>query len=577
MDFKTFILENIKLLDDESITIEELLNRLCLQYQETTGKEITEAFKEEIQTYLIRYQNKEITTDDIISNFETKINENVEPVTPYQESYNPSGGGSGSRSSSDKHDSSVTKEENIDSSNNEDKSDNQPLETEEVTNETKETPTIEKEEIKPIVSSYSSSEKELPTIKTEQDEIVDIEVDMVMEASEQYASVESTIESATVEIPSSVSTFTGEIVATINETKEINKEALNENKESLITIYESIEAIDGHITNNQGKKFDFNDIWVLAYNKKTGSKLKVADLDFFKKNKNCTINGNIVTFKQNGKTYTYNLDNKTLSVNGDNVKVGFFVPQGANDYSKLNTFTYFIQDGYDNPTAYPSDAIVIRFLKSDVEVINGNQHTFMKQRMFAESTRFMNGVANTDLDNCQNIIGGDSLFGAESLKLAANNGNLYQTVYCVNNAVLVTGKNASKGNKAQFSSLNELKGLNGKTIYFISAKSDQNFDHCSRNGSGWVQCGYNEGYVFTGLDLIANNCPDANVYLIYSNNGIPAIKSHYASLDKKYNNVHYLSDKWYSFAKKDYVTHTDGNRIMPELVSAIVTSYNAYS
>ena len=66
--------------------------------------------------------------------------------------------------------------------------------------------------------------------------------------------------------------------------------------------------------------------------------------------------------------------------------------------------------------------------------------------------------------------------------------------------------------------------------------------------------------------MVAKNCPNANVYLIYSQKGEKSIKSHYAKVDSKYSNVHYLSDKWNQFARKDYRYHGDGNRIMSELI-----------
>ena len=571
MSIKEFILANIKLLDNDSISIEELLAKLCQKYQEETGKEITDDIKSELTSYLTRYKNKEINSDDVIGYLEAKIEEVKASGTvdePSQEE-TPSENTPSETTPETQTENQDTQTENSLDTETQGSQEETPSETQ--TDEQSTTTDTETDTSTPTTGGYSYKKTEiLDTVNTIEDEVVDIESDIVMEASEQYASVESTVESTTIEIPASITPYASSIISTVNESKVENTEALNSTKETLITIYESIEAIDNHITSDTGKVFDFNDIWAMAYNKKTGSKLKAAGLDFFRQNKDCQINGSVVTFTQNGKTYKYNLANKTLTVNGESVKVGFFVPSGTKDYSKLNTFTYFIQDGYDNPTAYPSDAV-------DVEVKRGDNKYFVKQKMVAESTKFMNGVAKTDLNNCQNIIGGDSLYGAESLKLAATNGNLYKSVYCVNNAVLVTGKNASRGNKVQFDSLSQLKGLDGKNVYFISAQGDENFNHCAKNGGGWVSCSYDEGYVFTGLDLVAKNCPNANIYLVYSKNGKSQIKNHYASLDKKYKNVHYLSDKWYSFAKKDYTTHSDGNRIMPELVSALVTNYNGYS
>ena len=413
---------------------------------------------------------------------------------------------------------------------------------------------------------------------TEDDVVVDIETDMVLDVSEQYASIDSMISSASLSIPGGVAPFAGNLTSIIESGKNEISQAFKKTKAALVELLQGVEDVDNEVaTLTKVDGFDFNDIWAMAYNKKTGSNLKVADINFFKQNKDCVINGNVVTFKKDGKTYQYDLSTKLLKAGSESVKVGFFVPSNTKEYSKLNTFTYFVANGYDNPTGYPSDAVVIRFLKGDVETRDSKGNAkFVKQKAVPEATRFINGVAKTDLSNCQNIIGGDSLYGAESLKLAAKNGNLYKTVYCVNNAVLVSGVNAQRGSKVQFDSLSELKGLNGKNIYFISASGDENFNHCARNGGGWVPCSYDQGYVFSGLDLVAQTCPNAKIYLVYSKNGKSQIKNHYYRLEKKYRNVDYLDDKWNCFAKKNYTTHTDGNRIMPELVAASVTNYNAY-
>lgn len=503
MDIRTFILNELEKLDNGSISLSELVNKLYNKMQSETGNILDEQVINSINLYITKYQNKEIAASDVVNYFQNIMNINQQPSS--------NRGGSNNISSNDK-------------------------------------------------------------------EVVDVDVDIVLEASDQYSNIENILSSSTIEIPKTITSYAFSVKEVVEKSRNENQETLNSTKNTLVNLIQNVQDIDNEIANINLDKFDFNDIWALAYNRKTGSNLKVADLDFFKQNKDCIINGDEVTFIKDGKTYKYNLSTKLLKVNGESVKVGFFVPSHANDYSKLNTFTYFTADGYENIAGNPSNAIVIRFSKNDVQSTdNRGNHKFGKRAMVPEATKFMNGVAKTNLNNCQNIIGGDSLYGAESLKLAASNGDLYKTVYCVNNAILVTGKNATRGEKVQFGSIDELKGLEGKNIYFISATGDPNFDHCAKNGSGWKSCGYNEGYVFTGLDLVAKNCPSANVFLVYSKTGKSGIIKHYNSLDKKYANVHYLSDKWNCFAKKDYQTHGDGNRIMPDLISSVVTGYNAYS
>lgn len=404
--------------------------------------------------------------------------------------------------------------------------------------------------------------------------IVDVDTDIIDTLAQEYGIIENDISSNSITIPSSVYEVGTNIEKTVASGNSILSTEVNNVKAEMTETIMSLLQVDNSIPKADYLNYTFNQLMTAAQKLKM-NKLVPADINFFKNNSDCKINGNVVTFtnKNDGNTYTYDVSKKTFTCNGSRINnLGIYVPYGTTDYSKLNTFTYFVQGDYDKTTSYPSNAIVLRVIKNEV----GNLH-FNKQTEVAGATKFVNNVAKTDLTNCQNIIAGDSVYGAHSLKLAASNGNLYNTVYCVNNAALVTGVNAQKGQKEQFSSLEQLKGLNGKNIYFISATGDPNLG-CNYGKKGVLTpCSYDKSYTYTGIELLTKVCPDANIYGVYGGSKAKeGIKTLYRNLSKKSNNFTYLENGWSYFSKKEANTHTDGAKMMSDLVAAVPTNVNGY-
>lgn len=405
--------------------------------------------------------------------------------------------------------------------------------------------------------------------------IVDVDTDIIDALAKEYGIIENDILANTITVPRSVSEVGTSIQITVSGGNSTLTTEVNNVKSEMTETIQALMQVDNSIPKADYLNFTFNQLTAAAQKLKM-NKLVPADINFFKNNPDCKINGDVVTFtnKNDGNTYTYNVANKTFTCNGSRINnFGIYVPYGSTDYSKLNTFTYFVQGDYDRTTSYPSNAIVLRVIKNEV----GNLH-FNKQTEVAGATKFINNVANTDLTNCQNIIAGDSVYGAHSLKLAASNGNLYNTVYCVNNAALVTGVNAQKGEKEQFSSTEQLKGLNGKNIYFISATGDPNLACHYGNKGALTPCAYRDSYTYTGVELLTKVCPDAKIYGVYGGSKAkPGIKTLYRNLSDKSNNFTYLENGWSNFSKREANTHTDGAKMMSDLVAAVPTNVNGYS
>ena len=195
-------------------------------------------------------------------------------------------------------------------------------------------------------------------------------------------------------------------------------------------------------------------------------------------------------------------------------------------------------------------------------------------------TKMANKTANTNLTKCQNIIGGDSVYGTHSLRITAQNPDVYQKVYCVNNAAIVTGENGVKAAKTKFDNLAELKGLNKKDIYFISVTGDSNLYYGAHGGDGWYNYGHNyeKSYLYTGLNLVCKNCPEAKVHMVYNDTKASGSENKLITLlkdlENKYSNYSYDSKYWQDFADTKYTGHGQGKFLVSELANASVTNYN---
>ena len=331
---------------------------------------------------------------------------------------------------------------------------------------------------------------------------------------------------------------------------------------------------------------DFGTISLVDYSDK--SKAVLADSTFFEQackehaKEGWSIDGNIVTMVIDGKKCQYDMKKHTFT-EGKNktLEAYFYLPSDivkSGDYSKLsslNTYTFFTskEDLYVNTIDNRDiNTVTVKIVKRDP--LNNNYDTV------TDITKAANKAAGTDLSICQNIIGGDSVYGAHSLKLAAYNGDLYKTVYCVDNAAIVTGENGRARTKEQFNSIDELKGLDGKNVYFISASGDDNYAYGAVGPRAYTPVSrIEDSFTYTGIELVAKNCPNAKVHIVYQDQDTQKESqrtTNPAALDalaSRYSNLTNDSKKWDEFAAKKYKYHSQGNYIPHDLASADSTIY----
>ena len=91
------------------------------------------------------------------------------------------------------------------------------------------------------------------------------------------------------------------------------------------------------------------------------------------------------------------------------------------------------------------------------------------------------------------------------------------------------------------------------------------------HGSEYDRCNdVTKCYVYTGLKLLIEHCPDSQIYFI-SNNENPAFKELEGA------NYHYGYDLWNEIANGDYKEHHDLHNIISDLCSSNLIGYNGYN
>lgn len=391
------------------------------------------------------------------------------------------------------------------------------------------------------------------------DEIIDIDTDVVTDISGKYGPISDEISGNKLEVSNSViASYASSLVSAIaSENQEIVSD-INDIKPIIIDTLSEIPGIDNEIKNVDLSNYSFDDIGNLS-KKIDGKRVHVADKAFFEQC-GCTVNGNIVTVGE----YTYDLKSHILSANGVKVKTLFYIPEGITNYSHVNTLTTFSDISSDT--------------KSSAILVSLGQVDGLKTSQVSMATKFINKVAGTDLTKCQNTITGGSRFGARSLKIAAETGDLYQSIICVNNAVIVKGVNGRGSGKEAFDSVSDLAKLNGKNIYMVSSKEDPNLimyngkTEFDKIGNGFSDdSDIRQCYVYTGLELLAKYCPNANVYMITNSNNI-YLKEFSAS------NYHYAPGLWDSIANNpSYAYHKTYNNILHDMCESGLVGCNGYN
>lgn len=341
----------------------------------------------------------------------------------------------------------------------------------------------------------------------------------------------------------------------------------------------------------------------------------LCDNDFFEKmyeahaDEGWTFENGVLTMKIGEKTCTYDINTHLFSDGGTytdekgNTKLTqletfFYLPSHiveSGDYSSikdLNVYTFFSADQTLNDGSNYKDSINTREINTFTMMVIKQDPLREKYDTVASITKMGNKIAGTD-SKCSNIIGGDSVYGFHSLRIASQNGDLYDTVYCVDNAAIVTDQNGKAGTKEQFDSIEELKGLDNKNIYFINVSGDDNYStgvekvpdgdkyhitnayvHLDKDKS----VSYEElqtSFTYSGIKMVAEECPNSKIHIVYQCLG-PDLKKYevetfpqaFDDLADYYGNVWNDSKDWNDYAYKYYTSHSQGNYVPHDLASA---------
>jgi len=413
-------------------------------------------------------------------------------------------------------------------------------------------------------------------------QVIDIDEDVIRKVASMYNELYTDFSSKKIKADGYVLSLYGTYVGDISSEEEKCSQLFSDIGKEIINSLNRIGTIDESIAEDFDGEYNFNDVISLLSSIPNGSKMKKADKDFFEQCPNAVIkeykdeSGN-KQFKVTCDGYEYDSKSSKLTLpNGKKVTVKYYVPSDCNDVSSLNTFTALSGAGESSVEGYPdiknaaSNSIVI--IPSKPHGQEDSSFYSIKDEVVG-TTVFANKIAGQKKE-CQNIIAGCSAGGCSSLKIAADSKDTYDTVVCINNAALVGGVNANKGTKEQFDGLDSLRKLDGKNIYFISTKSDPNLDHCATSGSGWAECNnVSKSYLYTGVELVVENCPNSQVYLITNSDykGFNNIKN-------TNGNYHYSSNYWNSlFGKRNYASHAEYKNVIYDLINNGFVDYNRYS
>lgn len=561
----SFLKKNIAMLDNNTISVDHLTNKLCIILNKM-GYERTTALENSISEILTKYKKKEITGDEFVSLFNGVTSNNTDTGNNTGSNNNETG------NSADENNN--TGNNNTGNNNNNDENSNNDGENNNTENNNTGNNNNNTGSSNNGSNTGSSNNQNTETPSSSGGDVVDIDTDISSDASSNIDNVEATIESATLTIPGAVAQFVGSIEADAEQAKQDINEELNNLKESIVEAVEAVTDIDDEIP-----QIDVNtsltDLVDVAYDVNQNRAALKATVEFFR-NGGCTIEGNCAILTVDGKECKYDMKSNKFYVNGQYAfDASFYVPSGVTDYSQCNTYTFFCSSSNDYKDVInnrSTNSVVLKITKYSEKV------HFDKYDEVATATKFTNQVANTDLNNCQNVIAGDSIYGAHSLKIAARSGDLYQTVYCVDNAALVTDINAHRNSKEQFSTIEDLKGLDGKNVIFMSASGDDNLA-CRFGNSAMTKCNYDQAYTYTGVRLVCETCPNAKVSFIYqpTKSYQNKIASLYKNLENEYSNFSYDTTAWDSYARKRYEYHSGGNYIVSDLAEAPATNINRYN
>lgn len=344
----------------------------------------------------------------------------------------------------------------------------------------------------------------------------------------------------------------GAISAAISKLNANSSDASSTIESNNSKIQEIVEDMINFDVIESDEPFSFEDIISYMSIREEKGHINRADEQFFI-DAGYEVTDGIVTISGEDGTYSYDLSTNRLTLpNGEWLEVCYYIPDNwnANGESKLNTMNSFTclagQKELDVYSSTKSNDFCLDSVETNsilvmpskkgqtckgVKEIRDASYSFMSDKVIG-ATKFAQTFSKQEL-GCQNIIGGCSSGGGSALKIAAQGGDLYDTVVCINYAPLIEPYEKNKGlNGTDNNRLNEelVRNLNGKNLFFISSSSDPNIS------------GGKSSYMGVGLPHILELCPDSDVYFV----------SNTTNKDFSYesDNYHRLdSDFWNEYAK----------------------------
>lgn len=540
MEIDKYLQEQLSLINDNSNGefLMLLSQQICgkLSYQYNYNGDVSDLVKKVYQI-LVNYQNKSINLNDATLLLQNEIS-NVINLN------NTASNGSYSRQSN----SFKSKQTNIKEAKKDSKSAGSTIKAS--SNEEKKNEEEAKEE-KTVV-------KETSTVSSaSRDVVIDNDMDTINQISQRYKIVQDTVSEAEIKIDNVVQEPGIEEIK--GAASELASELISEFSSvasSLTDTWSRLTEVDESIpdlSDSEGKEFD---AFLTATNAwKSSKKLHKAGLDFFSK-QGCKIDGNTAIYEDDKKKYIFDVKNGNLSVRNKStgavtsVKVNYLIPEETTNYRDLNTITYIISNDYElEKQKFSSESILILPV---YKVCKDSKEKTRLINSFSDATEFINKVTKTDVKKTKNTVMGGSKYGSFALQTAAKS-DTYDSVVCVNNALIVLNENGISAGKEKFSNYSDVSGLNGKDIYFVSTANDPNTSKRAEGGSSWPSknCGVKQSYFYTGLKLLLEKCPNARVHVITNSTQVKA----YSDLSKKYSNYDYNSGYWNKFYLGNYTEH----------------------
>ena len=647
MNDANYIIKNIAMLKNNTINVKNLTNKFCLELSRNFGIDRTEELEKTISELLTKYKEGLVDDSTVVQNFGNILN--ISNIENNSTNYQSSGSKKqqtyenvSSNSNSSKYDDgfddteileepitdtndtpkveSITEEESVDKQKTDIEEDTDTNNLEEVTKEidnntiTNENIIIEdeKEDISESNNSesVSNSDQNIENINVTDKTIVDtktlspifdVEINSLTDVMNVCDAIEGEFTGATITIPAKAEPYATGILAAAAKITSVST-GLDGFKS---VVLDTINAAEENDIPYDVSKLSWEDI-IKIYDMNQNSKAVEATVDFFDRNGCKIVDGRYAILTIDGQECKYDIKGHKFYINGkETLETTVYVPSGNSDYAHLNTYTYFAAGNYldhitngkngkldengKNDRGQETNSILIQIRKRD---------PWTKYEETGLMTKFINKVAGTEIENgrCRNIIGGDSVYGTHSLITASyfnqpdvkgDGPPLYDTVYCMDNAIICTGYNNYYGEKTQMSE-EQVANLDGLNIYFVDVSGDPNLNHGKKapNFNDKKGCSYKDGYTYTGLIYLLNKCPNAKVRFVYASESTGAHNDKmqiFADINGTYGyseeHYQYIPEVFTHFANgTEYKNHSgdDGNHLPIEACKAPETNANYY-